>query len=76
MDTLSQYFHIITNTVILYFAINVELSLFMAFNICCIVIFYVYSSIKLNHEAKKSDTQVQIELNIEDAQEKSRLFKR
>lgn len=48
IDPIALYFHVLTNTLIIYLAINYELSLFMAINLCCIVYFYVSSSIKLH----------------------------
>jgi hypothetical protein len=76
MDNIALYFHIVTNSLILYFAVNVELSLFMAFNIACIVVFYVYSSINLDKKAEKGDLTMPVELTLEEAQHKSKVFKR
>lgn len=76
LDDMALYFHIVTNTFILYLAINIELSLFMAFNIACIVTFYVYASIRLNRRVKNEEAIQQSEITLTEAQRESKEFKR
>jgi hypothetical protein len=67
-DTLAEYGHILPNFIIVYLAINYNVSFYMAFNLCCVCYFYTTAVYRLQKRAteshKLSGLQSQADLNI------------
>jgi len=51
IDILASYGHFISNFIIMYSSINLNVSLLMLFNVCCVCIFYGQATYKLNQKA-------------------------
>ena len=67
-DTLAQYGHILHNFIIVWLAINYNVSFYMSFNLCCVCYFYTTAVYRLQKRAaeshKLSGLQSQTDLNI------------
>jgi hypothetical protein len=51
IDILASYGHFFSNFIIMYSSINLNVSLLMLFNVCCVCIFYGQATYKLNQKA-------------------------
>jgi hypothetical protein len=51
IDILASYGHFISNFIIMYSSIYLNVSLLMMFNVCCVCIFYGQATYKLNQKA-------------------------
>jgi hypothetical protein len=67
-DFLASYGHLLNNFIIVYIGIYYNVSLFMAFNISCVCIYYALATIRLSKRAmesyKQSGIQSQTDLKI------------
>ena len=75
LDQTALYFHIPINMVIVGFAIYYEVSLFMALNIICIVIFYVYSALLLHKQTNVKYLNLEDKLGLDKAYKTSKGFR-
>ena len=51
IDVLASYGHFFSNFIVMYSAINLNVSLLMLFNVCCVCLFYGQATYKLNQKA-------------------------
>ena len=53
-DALASYGHLVSNLIIVVIATNFATTFFMAFNLCCVCIFYAVATVKLSRRAHYS----------------------
>ena len=54
LDALAQYGHILHNFIIVWLAINYNVSFYMCFNLCCVCFFYTTAVYRLQKRATES----------------------
>ena len=54
LDSIALYGHLFSNLGIVYIAINFNVSIFMAFNVICICLFYTIATLRLHARANKN----------------------
>lgn len=68
LDVLAEYGHVLHNFIIVWLAINYNVSIYMCFNLCCVCVFYTKAVYRLQKRAteshKLSGLQSQTDLNI------------
>lgn len=68
LDALAQYGHVLHNFIIVWLAIDYNVSFYMCFNLCCVCVFYTRAVYRLQKRAteshKLSGLQSQTDLNI------------